>query len=61
MTFPVDNREAHRTLSVQVSGFVRRVSDDTRFCCSAQWAGSVLLGSSLLSLPPGVRITRRVK
>ena len=53
--------KTHRTLCVQASVFERRVSDDTRFCCSAQCAGSVPLGSSFLSLPPGVRNTRRVE
>ena len=53
--------KAHRTLSVQASVFERRVRGDTRFYCSAQCAGFVPLGSSFLSLPPGVRITRRVE
>ena len=49
------------TLGVQVSVFERRVSGDTRFCCSAQCAGFVPLGSSFLSLLLRVRNTRRVE
>ena len=53
--------KAHRTLGVDASVFERRVSGDTRFCCSAQCAGSVPLGGSFLSLSPRVKNTRRVE
>ena len=58
--WPAVKLYAHRTLSTQASFFERPVSGDTRFCCSAQCAGSLTLGSSVLFLPPGLRITRRV-
>ena len=53
--------KAHRTLSVKASVSEWRISGNTRFCCSTQCAGSVPLGSSFSSLPPGIRNTCHVE
>ena len=55
------NGQDHCTLGIKASVFERHVSSDTRFCCFAQCAEFVLLGSSFQASLPGVRNTQHAQ